>query len=142
MCISVLALPILTLSPLATASWVAPHLTSINNLTCVLTCPGAPGIFNSSQTPDASYGTYNYCNMPHVRAMEYPYAPVRYKLEYVEVLQRHHKRTPYRDNTFPREDAVWECADAKPFAYASGGARVYVCVLRSRVYICFYGADR
>jgi len=32
-----------------------------------------------------------------------------YKLEYVEVIHRHHKRTPYASNTFPVEDIEWSC---------------------------------
>jgi hypothetical protein len=50
-----------------------PAATSINNLTFALNGTGAPGIFTSSVTPDAIYGTYNWCNMPHVRQREYKY---------------------------------------------------------------------
>lgn len=44
------------------------------------------------------------CQMPHVRAREYVVPPREYSLRYVEVIQRHHKRTPYASNTFFRED--------------------------------------
>lgn len=48
-----------------------PQDSNINNLTYVLSASGAPGIYDSSITPDLEYGTYNWCNMPHVRAREY-----------------------------------------------------------------------
>lgn len=56
---------------------------------------------NSSQP----YGTYNYCTMPHPRALEYemPEAisngSVNGSLYYLQYLQRHQRRTPY--NIFP-----------------------------------------
>jgi hypothetical protein len=50
-----------------------PVSSSINNLDLVLNGTGAPGIYNASQTPESLYGTYNWCNMPHVRAREYKY---------------------------------------------------------------------
>ena len=50
-----------------------PTSTNLNNLTFVLNGSGAPGIFNSSVTPEKDYGIYNWCNMPHVRAQEYKY---------------------------------------------------------------------
>ncbi|KAF8960693.1 histidine phosphatase [Flammula alnicola] len=86
-----------------------PAATNINNLTFVLNGSGAPGIFNSSTTPNALYGTYNWCNMPHVRQREYKTPPKNYTLKYVEVIQRHHKRTPYASNTFFKEDVAWSC---------------------------------
>ena len=48
-----------------------PTSSNLNNLTFVLNGTGAPGIFNSSFTPEKEYGVYNWCNMPHVRAREY-----------------------------------------------------------------------
>ncbi|KAL0638614.1 hypothetical protein Q9L58_002340 [Maublancomyces gigas] len=57
--------------------------------------------------------------MPHVRAREYvvPDQDV-YELEYVEVIQRHHKRSPYQKNTFPAEDHEWPgCGDTREFYY-------------------------
>ncbi|KAF9474653.1 phosphoglycerate mutase-like protein [Pholiota conissans] len=86
-----------------------PAATNLNNLTFVLNGSGAPGIFNSSVTPNAIYGTYNWCNMPHVRQREYKTPPKNYTLQYVEVIQRHHKRTPYASNTFFKEDVTWSC---------------------------------
>jgi acid phosphatase len=50
-----------------------PSSTNVNNLTFVLQGTGAPGIFNSSTTPNKEYGIYNWCNMPHVRTREYLY---------------------------------------------------------------------
>ena len=48
-----------------------PRSTNLNNLTFVLNGSGAPGILNSSVTPEKEYGIYNWCNMPHVRSQEY-----------------------------------------------------------------------
>jgi acid phosphatase len=48
-----------------------PNATNINNFAFVINGTGAPGIFNSSNTPAKQYGEYNWCNMPHVRTTEY-----------------------------------------------------------------------
>ncbi|KAF3483619.1 uncharacterized protein GIQ15_02943 [Arthroderma uncinatum] len=102
----------------ADVSWHAPNATAINNLDKVLSSDGVYGfIFDSSQTPDKDYGKYNWCNMPHVRPREYPKAPKGYKLQYVEVIHRHHKRTPYQSNTFPQESYPWNCDDEGLFYY-------------------------
>ncbi|TRM58993.1 histidine phosphatase superfamily [Schizophyllum amplum] len=85
------------------------------HLEFVLNGSGAPGVYNSSQFAD--YGGYNWCNMPHVRATEYIIAPAEYKLAYVEVIQRHHKRTPYASNTFFKEDVEWQCEDEGVIRY-------------------------
>ncbi|KAM5455842.1 putative acid phosphatase [Microsporum canis] len=99
-------------------SWHAPNATKINNLDKVLSSDGVYGfIFDSSQTPDKEYGKYNWCNMPHVRPKEYPKAPKGYKLQYVEIIHRHHKRTPYESNTFPQEAYPWHCDDEGLFYY-------------------------
>ncbi len=58
--------------------------------------------------------------MPHVRKSEYKIPSSEYQLQYVEIIQRHHKvnhhsgayeegayagqRTPYASNTFFKED--------------------------------------
>lgn len=67
--------------------WHAPRKSWINNLDGVLNGTGTNGfIFNGSQLPaGTSYGTYNWCNMPHVRSQEYPRASEDYELQYVEV---------------------------------------------------------
>jgi len=69
-------------------SWYAPNTTWINNLSSVINGTGIHGfIFNSSQLPPGTkYGTYSWCNMPHVRREEYPAADKQYELEYVEVV--------------------------------------------------------
>lgn len=78
------------------------------------------GFYNSSYLPEASYGDYNYCNMPHVRSTEYPDPRADgYALKYVELIHRHHKRTPYASNTFKQEDHAWYCDDAPIYSYAS-----------------------
>jgi len=71
----------------ATVVHYPPAQSNINNLTFALTGTGAPGIFNSSTSPDKSYGEYNWCNMPHVRAREYKTPSHEYTLEYVEIIQ-------------------------------------------------------
>lgn len=68
-------------------NWYAPNATMINDLQTLINTTGVYGfIYNSSITPDDEYGVYNWCNMPHVRAQEYPKAPAEYKLQYVEVV--------------------------------------------------------
>ncbi|KAJ7837045.1 phosphoglycerate mutase-like protein [Mycena olivaceomarginata] len=101
-----------------------PAQSRTNNLTFALTGTGATGIFNSSTVPDASYGEYNWCNMPHVRPREYKTPSHEYTLEYVEVIQRHHKRTPYASNTFFKEDVAWSCIGEGPVAYGKGPSGV------------------
>ncbi|KAI9686576.1 MAG: hypothetical protein M1822_003587 [Bathelium mastoideum] len=100
-------------------SWHAPNTTQINDLTTVINGTGVYGfIFNSStDAAGTPYGTYNWCNMPHVRPREYPKVDSSYKLEYVEVIHRHHKRTPYAANTFPVESYSWSCSDEGLFYY-------------------------
>ncbi|PFH47577.1 hypothetical protein AMATHDRAFT_87663 [Amanita thiersii Skay4041] len=98
----------------AAAPYFPPRQTTLNNLTFVLNGSGAPGIFNSSETPAREYGVYNWCNMPHVRVREYKTPPKEFALEYVEVIQRHHKRTPYASNTFFKENIEWDCVGSGP----------------------------
>jgi hypothetical protein len=68
-------------------NWHAPKKSWINDLGQVLNGTGTNGfVFNSSQLPAGTpYGTYNWCNMPHVRAQEYPKASEDFDLVYVEV---------------------------------------------------------
>lgn len=67
--------------------WYAPKKSWINDLGQVLNGTGTNGfVFNSSLLPAGTpYGTYNWCNMPHVRSQEYPKVDKDYKLQYVEV---------------------------------------------------------
>ncbi|KAK6418475.1 hypothetical protein LTR95_017186 [Oleoguttula sp. CCFEE 5521] len=90
-------------------SWHAPAQANVNSLSSAINGTGIYGfIFNTSQGP---LNTYNWCNMPHVNKETYPRANSSYKLQYVEVIHRHHKRTPYAANTFPREQYAWYCSD-------------------------------
>lgn len=101
-------------------SWHAPNNSSVGDLSSAINGSGTYNfVFNSSQTPRSlPYSTYNWCNMPHVRPEEYEQPPTdRYKLEYVEVIHRHHKRTPYAANTFPVETDRWSCGDATLYRY-------------------------
>ncbi|KAF9632684.1 hypothetical protein BFW01_g3547 [Lasiodiplodia theobromae] len=100
------------------SGWHPPNSTWITHLDDVINGTGVHGfIFNGSQLPDGvPYGTYNWCNMPHVRTSEYPrVSSDEYQLEYVEVIHRHHKRTPYASNTFPVESYSWDCSDSGLF---------------------------
>ncbi|KAI0867872.1 histidine acid phosphatase [Hypoxylon argillaceum] len=100
--------------------WYPPRHTSVNDLATALRGTGVYGfIFNSSHTPDAEYGTYNWCNMPHVRRTEYVRPAGGYELRYVEVIQRHHKRTPYASNAFPVESYHWDCNDQGLYYYGA-----------------------
>ena len=91
-------------------NWYPPPKTELNTLNTVLTSTKGTNsfIFDTSEPP---LNGYDYCNMPHVHKDAYPFAGDDYTLEYVEVIQRHHKRTPYADNTFPVENYAWNCDD-------------------------------
>jgi hypothetical protein len=91
-------------------TWHAPVQSQINSLSSAINGTGTYGfIFDSSQGPSDGC---NWCNMPHVNPKTYPQVKdSSYKLEYVEVIQRHHKRTPYASNTFPVESYPWYCDD-------------------------------
>lgn len=102
-------------------SWHAPTASRINNLSSAINGTGTYGfVFNSSTLPEEiPYGTYNWCNMPHVRRAEYPKVNLSYVLEYVEVIHRHHKRTPYAATTFPVEAYPWYCDNEALFYYGA-----------------------
>ena len=70
------------------SSWHPPSSTAVNNLDTLLSVTGVYGyIFNSSTNPSGTpYGTYNWCNMPHVRQQEYVKAPTGFELTYVELV--------------------------------------------------------
>jgi acid phosphatase len=110
--------------------WHPPANTQLNDLDTVINGTGIYGfIFNSSQGP---LNTYDWCNMPHTNTVTYPKADSSYKLEYVELIHRHHKRTPYADNTFPVESYAWQCDNeglfygGKPIhPYGNGSASTY-----------------
>lgn len=67
--------------------WHAPRKSWIDDLAQVLNDTGTNGFsFGGSQLPaGVPYGTYNWCNMPHVRRQEYPQAGQEYALQYVEM---------------------------------------------------------
>ncbi|KAH6688392.1 histidine phosphatase superfamily [Plectosphaerella plurivora] len=119
--------------PSVDLSWHAPSSNHANApFADILAGKGKWGyIYDSSETPDEDYGVYNWCNMPHVRAKEYPKASSEYELKYVELIHRHHKRTPYASNAFPVEPYQWNCDEQGLFYYGerlAGGhpsARTY-----------------
>lgn len=67
--------------------WHPPKKSWVNNLGQILNGTETNGfIFNSSQLPaGVEYGTYNWCNMPHVRKEEYVKADDDFQLFYVEM---------------------------------------------------------
>lgn len=82
--------------------WYPPSQTVVNNLTNVVSdsTSGVYGyIYDSSYTPDEDYGTYNWCNMPHVRASEYKVPSDEYELVYVELVSCIYTYTNF----------VWRC---------------------------------
>ncbi|KFA78246.1 hypothetical protein S40288_02641 [Stachybotrys chartarum IBT 40288] len=98
--------------------WYPSSQTRVNDLAGVLEGTGVwDFVFNSSVTPDERYGVYNWCNMPHVRSSEYVKARDGFTLQYVEVIQRHHKRTVYHSNSFPVESYTWDCDDQGLYGY-------------------------
>ncbi|KAF3206171.1 hypothetical protein TWF191_001521 [Orbilia oligospora] len=101
------------------SQWHPPTTTWINNLTSVLGDDGVHGfIFNGSTLPDGvEPDRYNWCNMPHVHPQTYVIPSAAFELVYVEVIQRHHKRTPYQDNAFPVETYSWDCSDQGLYTY-------------------------
>ncbi|KAM0169085.1 hypothetical protein ACHAPF_010335 [Botrytis cinerea] len=84
------------------------------------------GIYSAPVKPTTSnitYGTYDYCSMPHPRVQEYrlpsPIAngSVKAQLVYLEYLQRHQRRTMY--NVLPSGETVpFNCSDILPYLYA------------------------
>lgn len=83
------------------------------------------GVYNSSNTPsNFPWNTYNYCNAPHVNAAHYVKPPQDAELVYLNMLMRHHKRTP--DNLYPQENSVnkvpWNCSDYDEFSFGGPGA--------------------
>ncbi|KAG5953972.1 hypothetical protein E4U53_005965 [Claviceps sorghi] len=115
----------------ADTTWYAPAQGQINRLETAVSSRGTYGfIYNSSDTPDAEYGGFNWCNMPHVRRREYVRPGDEFALQYVELIHRHHKRTPYAANAFPVEPYPWDCHDAHLFLYGrplpgNGSAAVF-----------------
>lgn len=62
------------------------------------------GYHFGSISPDGVDETYNYCNMPRTNNITYEQVnPEQYKLKYVELVHRHHKRTPYESNLLPTD---------------------------------------
>lgn len=116
-----LSLSITTVLPLAQALIYPQHYppadSPITNLDKVFSpAQGTNGGIYSLEQENDNYGAYNFCNMPHVRKSEYK-VPDGYKLEYVEVIHRHHKRTPYASNVFPKEDIPLLCDGVIDFFY-------------------------
>ncbi|KAI2626892.1 histidine phosphatase superfamily [Xylaria nigripes] len=97
-------------------AWYPPRDTSINDLDKALRGPGVGGITFGDGDGD---GEYNWCDMPRVRKRDYVIAPAEFELIYVELIQRHHKRTPYASNGFPVEPYRWDCDDQGLYYYGA-----------------------
>ncbi|KAF6832177.1 Counting factor 60 [Colletotrichum musicola] len=113
-------------------SWHKPAATEVNDLNAVINGKGVWGfIYDTSETTEEKYGQYNWCNMPHVRKTEYVKPSEEYELKYVELIHRHHKRTPYASNAFPVESYQWNCDEqglfyyGEPFASRNKPAKTY-----------------
>ncbi|EMD35002.1 hypothetical protein CERSUDRAFT_157771 [Gelatoporia subvermispora B] len=88
------------------------------------------GVYDSSTTPtNLPWNTYNYCNAPHLNAEHYskPDNVTDPKLVFLNVVMRHHKRTP--DNLYPNENELnaipWNCTNFHQFSYGGGSAQIY-----------------
>ncbi|KAK4690182.1 hypothetical protein P7C71_g6539, partial [Lecanoromycetidae sp. Uapishka_2] len=100
--------------------WNPTSLEDVNDIGTLINGSGVYGfIFNNSYSlvGNKYYGGYNYCNMPHVNSQGYVKAPEDYTLDYVEVIHRHHKRSPYATNTFLHDSYTWDCKDEGLFSY-------------------------
>lgn len=107
-------------SPSFNGSWYPPSNSQISDLGAVINGTDVFGFIfsDASISPsNASDALQNWCNMPHVNSHTYPVPQADYTLEYVEVIHRHHKRTPYATNAFPREPYPWYCDDEGLFTY-------------------------
>ena len=74
-------------------------------------------VFEHEQLQVPSRDAVNWCNEPHIMPSTYDVAPTEYELVYVELIQRHHRRTPYAANMFPVETYKWDCDDASLFHF-------------------------
>ncbi|ELQ44913.1 hypothetical protein M0657_004850 [Pyricularia oryzae] len=96
--------------------WYPSSQTAFNDLTAVVDGAGVPK-FTFDPSGEWQDDGYNWCNMPHVRAQDYMQPSTDFELQYVEIIQRHHKRTPYASNAFPVEPYNWNCDDQGLFFY-------------------------
>ncbi|KAI1823911.1 histidine acid phosphatase family protein [Xylaria intraflava] len=97
-------------------SWYPPRESVVNDLSAALHGRGTDGIrFDDGGVRDGD--GVNWCDMPRVTLGDYVVAPLGFELRYVEVIQRHHKRTPYASNGFPVEQYRWDCDDEGLYTY-------------------------
>lgn len=97
-----------TLVDLIDSQWYAPAAYWNTDLTKTLSGAGTHGfVFLSNQSAAGDRGpgqgvglgdVYNYCTMAHVSKDTYRAPRKHFKLEFVEVIHRHHRRTPYSAN--------------------------------------------
>ncbi|KAJ8065814.1 hypothetical protein OCU04_006477 [Sclerotinia nivalis] len=113
----------IALTPLETFYPIDLNDTSYISNTSLGSYGGIYSIPGKSTTSNITYGTYNYCSMPHPRAREYQLpAPVssgtvKAGIVYLEYLQRHQRRTMY--NILPSgETVLFNCSGILPYLYA------------------------
>ncbi|PHH84708.1 hypothetical protein CDD83_1512 [Cordyceps sp. RAO-2017] len=105
------------LAALADVKWYAPAQADASNLMKALHSSGNHGSVYDAAPASQRRGCDNWCDMPHVRRHDYPQAAPEFELQYVELIHRHHKRTPYASNGFPVEPYSWDCDDVQAFHY-------------------------
>ncbi|KAB8297393.1 hypothetical protein EYC80_002736 [Monilinia laxa] len=114
----------ITLNPLETLYPIGLNYTSYITNTSLGSYGGIYSALPKSTISNVTYGTYDYCSMPHPRVSEYKLpapvadANVEAKIVYLEYLQRHQRRTMY--NVLPSgETTPFNCSDILPYLYAS-----------------------
>lgn len=81
-------------------SWFAPAKGQVNSLKTALLSKAVHGfMYNSSNTLGDGFEVLNWCNMPHVRPLEYVRADQEFELQYVELV---------RPRSF--QSAIWRTA--------------------------------
>ena len=83
------------------------HPTKNMVFTIGVTCHMFASWSTSMYTGDVDFSVW--FNLHHLRTPSQDF-----ELEFVEVIQRHHKRTPYTSNTFFKEDVSWNCIGSGP----------------------------
>ncbi|KAI0791129.1 phosphoglycerate mutase-like protein [Abortiporus biennis] len=117
----------LLLGVLSQSSWLLTSVAAASSDN--VTLASAAGVYNTSSTPsNLPWNTYNYCNAPHVNSKHYTSPSVEgAKLVYLNVVMRHHKRTP--DNLYPQENELnsvfWNCTDFRQFSFGGGTTDIF-----------------
>ncbi|KAF8588877.1 phosphoglycerate mutase-like protein [Ramaria rubella] len=116
---------VLKLTKMRLSAWFAAVFSCTTAFVKATSLDSAHGVYSGSQTPSSlPWNTYNYCNAPHVNTAHYsvPTNTSKAQLVYMNVMVRHHKRTP--DNLYPTENELnppngWICTDFLESTYGS-----------------------